>query len=210
MSDLLEEWERYCQGDLDTDDSSFLGLFKSGLTGQEMKRALRYFPASDQIEERLRRVFDAGYLGEYAYLQRPRMGDIIKTSQLARSWLGEQANFCRDLGEDELEHLASTAPITFVGAAEFERIRLQDNPGGLIDDYMANEVFMPLAGAPRTTFALIEAAYGIAADSCLAWYIAQPLLKMDIDFSKYFDFWSSGGTGVLTDSAFLVRDSVGA
>lgn len=64
---------------------------------------------------------------------------------------------------------------------------------------------MPLIGAPRTTFALIEAAYGITADSFLAWYITQPLLRINLDFSRYFDFWSSGGAGVLTEEAFLVR-----
>lgn len=205
MNELLNDWEKYCQGELEADDSHFLGLFKSGLTEHEVKRALRYFPASGEIERRLRRVLGTGYLGEYMYLQRPGMADINNVTALARSWLDEQAKFCGELGQTELKNLASTANIVFVDEGEFERRRLEDNPGGCIHDYMADEVFMPLVGAPPATFALIEAAYGIAADSLLAWYIAQPLLKIDLDFSRYFDFWSSGGTGVLTEEAFLVR-----
>jgi hypothetical protein len=205
MNELLNEWEKYCEGELDTEDSHFLGLFKSGVTEQEVKRALRYFPGSDQIERRIWRVLRAGYLGEYMYLQRPRMVHIDRATVLARSWLDEQARFCAELGLSELQQLASTASILFVDEAEFERKRVDDNPGGWIHDHMADEVFMPLIGAPRTTFALIEAAYGVAADSLLAWYITQPVLKTNLDFSKYFDFWSSGGAGVLTEEAFLVR-----
>lgn len=205
MNQLLNDWEKYCEGELDADDSNFLGLFKSGMTEQEVTRALRYFPGSEQIEQRLWRVLHAGYLGEYMYLQRPQMIDVSRTSALARTWLDELSRFCGQVGQAELQQLAATAGIVFVDEAEFERERLLDNPGGWINDHMADEVFMPLVGAPRTTFALIEAAYGIAADSLLAWYIAQPLLKIDLDFSKYFDFWSSGGAGVLTEEALLVR-----
>lgn len=209
MNELLNDWERHCEGELDTDDSHFLGLFKSGMTEQEVKRTLRYFPGSDQVEQGLWRVLRAGYLGEYIYLQRPRMVDISRTSALALTWLDEQANFCAELGQAELQQLASTANIVFVDETEFERKRLQDNPGDWIRDHIADEVFMPLIGAPRTTFALIEAAYGIAADSLLAWYITQPLLKINLDFSKYFDLWRSGGAGVLAEEAFFLRRSAG-
>lgn len=204
MNEILREWERYCEGDGNVDDCHFLGLFKSELADQELRRALRYFASSDQLEERLRRVLASGYLGDYAYLQRPPMKDVGKTSLLARAWLDEQARFCSEIGEADLRQLAQSAQIVFVDKAEYEKARFEDTPGGLIGDYMTDEVFMPLTDAPRTTFALIEAAYGIAADNCLAWYITQPLLKIKLDFSRYFDFWQSGGTGVLTEDRFLV------
>ncbi len=132
------------------------------------------------------------------------MKDVGKTSLLARAWLDEQARFCSGIGEAELQQLAQSAQIMFVDRTEYEKARFENTPGGLIGDYMTDEVFMPLSDAPRTTFALIEAAYGIAADSCLAWYITQPLLKIKLDFSKYFDFWRSGGAGVLTRDRFLI------
>jgi hypothetical protein len=40
---------------------------------------------------------------------------------------------------------------------------------------------------------LFEAWYGIAADYGLAWYIAAPLIALDIDFTAYFELWRLGG-----------------
>lgn len=178
--------------------------FKSGLTDQELRRALRFFPHSDHIEQRIRAVVGAGHLGDYAYLQRPAMKNAGKTNVLAQAWLDEQAKFCHQLGESELQKIAQFAQVAFVDRAEYDRTLCEDNPGSWIRGRMADEVFMPLVGSPRTTFALIEAVYGIAADPCLGWYITQPLLKINLDFSKYFDFWRSGGTGVLTWDCFLI------
>ncbi len=204
MNEILSEWERYCEGDWDVDKSHFLGLFKSGLTDQELRRALRFFSHSDHIEQRIRAALGAGHLGEYAYLQRPTMKDAHRTKVLAQAWLDEQAKFCHELGEADLQHIAQSAEVAFVDRAEYDRIPCEDNPGSWIRGHIADKVFMPLMGSPRTTFALIEAAYGIAADTCLGWYITQPLLKINLHFSKYFDFWRSGGTGVLTRDRFLI------
>lgn len=56
-------------------------------------------------------------------------------------------------------------------------------------------------------FALVEALYGIAANYNLAWYVVEPRLTAEIDFTKYFEFWRLGGAGVFADSDYLVRDS---
>jgi len=79
VTKLLMDWERFCEGEGGADDCHFLGLFKSGLDAQELKRALRYFTSSGQVEERLLGVLGAGYLGDSAYLQRPPMKDVSKT-----------------------------------------------------------------------------------------------------------------------------------
>jgi len=205
MNKLISEWENYCEGKLEVDKSYFLGLFKAGLTDQEVARVLRYFPAGDLIAERVQTVLKAGYLGEYVYLQGPELKDVDAVRTAARSWLDEQSLFCENLGEGELSALASSAEILFADRADIEKIRSQENPSSIIRGHVANHVFMPLIGSPKPTFALIEAAYGIAADSYLAWYIAQPLLKLEMDLSKYFDFWSVGGDGVLAEDGFYVR-----
>jgi hypothetical protein len=155
MSDLFDDWQRYCQGSLDVDKSYFLGLFKIGMTELE-----------------------------------------------------ELARFCPTAGEVDLGRIAQEAEIVLCSEGEIEKRRAEDNPNAWLFDALTVSGLGPLSGSSRIDYALREALYGIAADYYLAWYIAQPLLQVDIDFSKYFDLWKQGGDGVLTEGAFLIRGDV--
>lgn len=210
MSELIDDWKRYCQGTLEADKSHFLGLFKSEMTDVELQSALEFFPAAGELKERLNRVLSAGALERHLYLQRPPVTDCQSLLTAARAWLQEQEHFCASIGQFELQTIAREAKIVFSSDGEIERKRAEDNPNGWMFDHITDSVLMPLTGAPRIEYALREALYGIAADYYLAWYIAQPMLRVDIDFSKYFDFWKLGGDGVLTEDSFLICDRPGS
>ena len=208
MSDLFDDWQRYCQGSLDVDKSYFLGLFKIGMTDAQMQSALEFFPASKEIKDRLANVLAAGTLEHSIYMKCPPVTDRDGLLAAAEAWLEELARFCPTAGEIDLGRIAQEAEIVLCSEGEIEKRRAEDNPNAWLFDALTDSVLSPLSGSSRIDYALREALCGIAADYYLAWYIAQPLLQMDIDFSKYFDFWKQGGDGVLTEGAFLIRGDV--
>lgn len=204
MSELLDDWKHYCQGALDVDKSHFLGLFKTGMTDKELQSALQFFPAPEALKERLNGVLAAGSFGSGLYLKRPAVTDMDKLVTAAKAWLRELERFCASTGENDLRRIAREAKVVLSNDSVIERWRGEDSPNGWIFDHITDSVLIPLAGTARAHYALREALYGIAADYYLAWYIAQPILKVDLDFSKYFEFWKYGGDGVLTEDTFLV------
>jgi len=80
MSELIDDWKRYCQGALEMDKSHFLGLFRSEMMDVELQSALEFFPAAGELEERLNRVLSAGVLERHLYLQRPPVTDCQSPS----------------------------------------------------------------------------------------------------------------------------------
>lgn len=205
MYQILENWIGYREDRLKIDKSEFLGLFKAGLSDNELCQALVGFQGSDIVLERLRKVLDAGRLDEHVYLQTPPIFNAELTAATARAWLNELARFCKDGGENELSQVLSAARVRFISRSELRPLIGAHGPNSWPFSYVADQVNWPLMNAPRKTFGLIEAAYGLGADYYLAWYITQPVLAVELDPSKYFDLWKAGGRGVLTSEEFLIQ-----
>lgn len=208
MNQILVDWVDLCEGRVDHEDCHFLGLFKVGLEGEDLRQALKYLPSSEEIERRLLDVLKAGTLENYAYLQNPPIVDRAITRAAARAWLDECARFHRSVGNDELMKLNADAEIDFVGKEEFWAVLERDNAVTWIPEELGDEVFMRMpSDTPLSIWAFLEATYGLAANYELGWYVAQPVLHVDIDFEKYFDLWKSGGFGLLTTRGFWILDS---
>lgn len=205
INGLLEDWRNYCQGKCELDSAHFLGLFKTNLTDVELKSVFKYFEHAEEMEIRILKVFHAGYLGEYMYLQQPKLLDRQQVIAAAEAWIREQAHFCNTSGEEALAKIASSAEVKFTGRGIFDELQALAQPEDDISDHITHTVWHALPREPAT-FALVEALYGIAANYNLAWYVVQPLLKMDLDFACYFELWRLGGVGVLTEDVYWVRD----
>jgi hypothetical protein len=205
MNEALEEWLDYCGGRIDRDSCNLLGLFKSGLSVEELDLAFAPFPHADQMKVRLMKVLGAGELGNYLYLQPQRRGSTEALGQAAKAWLVEQARFCLERGNAELHQLASNAVVILVDKEAFYAALMEDHPGSCISDFLSDEVIRSYGAMQPSIYGLAEALYGLAADYNLCWYVMQPLLSVSIDFSIYYDFWRMGGQSLLNHQGLLVR-----
>lgn len=205
MNELLDDWNDLCSGRRELDKSNFLPLFKAGLADSELSSVFRYFDHAEEMESRTRKILGAGYLGEYVYLQQPKIQDRQQLLVAATAWIREQGQFCRHTGEEGLAAIADSVEVKLIDRRTFEELKARQQPEDDVSDHITHAVLHSLRDQPDAAFALVEALYGLAASYDLAWYVVQPLLKMDIDFAIYFDFWRLGGAGVLTEDAYWVR-----
>lgn len=206
MNKLLEDWHDLCSGRRDLDKSHFLGLFKANLTDFDLNSVFKYFEHAEQMESRTREVLHAGCLGEYMYFQQPELSNRQQLIAAADAWIREQARFCSTSGEEAMAKIASSVEVKFTDRGRFEELQALAQPEDDVSDHITHTVWHALPLDPDAIFALVEALYGIAANYNLAWYVVQPLLKMDLDFACYFEFWRLGGAGVLTEDVYWVRD----
>jgi len=206
MNQLLDDWNDLCSGRRDFDKSNFLPLFKAGLTDSELSSVFKYFDHADEMESRARKILRAGYLGQYVYLQQPKISDRQQLLVAATAWIREQGRFCRHTGEVTLATIADSVEAKLIDRKTFEELKARQQPEDDVSDHITHTVLHSLRGEPDAVFALVEALYGIAANYDLAWYVVQPLLSIDLDFSRFFDFWEIGGRGVLTETAYLIAN----
>ena len=206
MSELLDDWNDLCPGRRELDKSNFLPLFKAGLTDSELSSVFRYFDHAEEMENRTRKILGAGYLGEYVYLQQPKIQDRQQLLVAATAWIREEGRFCRHTGEEGLAAIADSVEVKLIDRRTFEELKARQQPEDDVSDHITHAVLHSLRDQPDAVFALVEALYGLAASYDLAWYVVQPLLSIDLDFAKYFDFWRLGGRGVLTNSAYLIAN----
>jgi hypothetical protein len=205
MNELLNDWYDLCEKRKEIDKSHFLALFKSGLSDTELASVFKYFPFAQEMSDRLKRLFKAGHLGEYIYLQPGTVGSQSEVGLAAEAWIREQARFCNAIGEKKLGEIAETVGVKFIQEAEFDELQMVSSPQLELSDNIRHSIWWNLPDEPTAIFALIEALYGVAADYYLAWYVMQPMLKIDLDFDIYLEFWRQGGAGVLTEDAYCVR-----
>ena len=204
MNESLKEWLECCAGRLDRDSCNLLGLFKSGLTQSELASVFGPFPHSQEMLRRVNRVLDAGNISGYIYLQQPKLGDSAQVIAAGKQWLAAQVRYCALTGELEVANRVDGIDVEIVGAERFEEAQATPSVNDDLHHHVRQSIWWTLPDEPQANFALVEALYGIAADYDLAWYVMQPLLSIDLDFSKYFDFWRLGGRGMLTDRAYLI------
>ena len=200
MNNIYSDWINFCEGRQEFDKSHFLSLFKAGLSDEELKKALQYFPSGGDIYSRLKEVLDSGYLCEYAYLMPAKKHQLDEKTLLmiAKEWLDERALFCKNSKEMELFKIAVNAQISF-SSRKNVRKKMEDNdiPNARLYDLMCDTVIDSTLIETKQADALFEAAYELAADYPLSWFICQTLIDIDIDFRKYFEFWKGGGFDVL-------------
>ncbi|MCZ7845329.1 MULTISPECIES: hypothetical protein [Stenotrophomonas maltophilia group] len=92
----------------------------------------------------------------------------------------------------------------FVSADDLDSALRQDIPQHWIFDEVGDALRASKVSDSDQMYALLEALYGLAADYCLAWYIAGPLFEINIDLEPCFHFWSAGGCCALTRNGFMV------
>ncbi|MFC7422142.1 hypothetical protein ACFQNF_19985 [Iodobacter arcticus] len=208
MSSLLVDWCNFCEEKAYFDKAHFLSLFKDVSAVHNLDEIFNYFPNSDALVERAKNVLDAGSLDQRAYLF--PMGKCSNADLLvfATRWLKEQSRFCQCMGDTELAWISSKASAVYVSNSVVNDAVQLDIPNNWIFDFIGDHVRNSKALDVNESYALFEALYGIAADYYLAWYIAAPLIDLDINLDLYFKLWKVGGVSVLLQDKLLVSSKI--
>lgn len=204
MSSLLDDWCAFCKGQTYFDKSHFLALFKVHSSLAEITKATRYFPCADSLVQRINEVIQAGTLEERLYLSPVADSTELELMRKGKTWLQDQASFCKSLGDSELYEICNNAKLAYDDKENFKSYDELDTPHSWILELMGDQVRESRMLKTEQEYAFFEALYGVAADYYLAWYMGQPLITLEFDFRSYFEFWRLGGVGYLSKDRFLI------
>jgi len=206
---LLTDWKDLCDKKKEFDYSYFAALFTLDLTQDMLEGIFASFPNSDALVQRMRTVREAGELVNRPYLF-PRLqnrGSVNELLDLVSKDLSERRRLCAQKGDTALTGIIDKAKVIYSDDEEVidKAIRSTDTPNvwlyELIGDYLRENRIVN----DDRIYALFDAFYGLAADYYLSWYLATPLISVDIDFSNYFELWRLGGAYILLEDAVIVR-----
>lgn len=201
---LLDDWIACREGRVVLDSSHFLGLFKEHGSDAELAQIFAGFAQADALQARAQQVLAAGSLDSSLYLLPQRGCDEGRLKAAALAWWNEQARYCLST-QGPWSEQAHWQPLVEVVSREVALKALQsDAPNAWVFEHFADTVIEDVRDSQLPMYALLEALYGIAADYYLAWYIAAPLLALDVDFARYFELWRLGGMSVVLQDRLLV------
>lgn len=204
MRNLLADWCAFCEGVAVFDKSHFIGLLKEHSSKDELRTIFRYFPSSDVLAKRAAQVISSGTMAASIYLLPASSASRDEIVRLGCEWLNAQELICRETGDLEILEICRGAKVLFVPDDDLDSVLRQDIPHHWLFDEVGDALRANKISDSDQIYALLEALYGLAADYYLAWYIAAPLFRVDINLEPYFKFWSSGGRCALTREELLV------
>lgn len=204
MTTLLDDWLAFRAGQIVLDHSHFLGLFKEHGSAAELQQIFAGFPHAAALQARAQQVLAAGSLDSSLYLLPARCNDEARLKAVALAWWQEQARYCLAT-QGPWPEQADWQPAVEWASREVAFKALQgDAPNAWVFEHFADTVIDHARHCELPLYALLEALYGIAAENYLAWYIAAPLLALDVDFARYFELWRLGGMSVVLHDRLLV------
>ncbi|XMM84461.1 hypothetical protein WG628_20260 [Stenotrophomonas maltophilia] len=204
LINLLEDWCSFCEGVAVFDKSHFLGLLKEHSSSDELNVIFSHFPFSDILASRAAQVIASGTVEGSFYLLPASFASRDELVRLGGEWLSAQALICGEIDDVEISEICAGASVRFVSADDLDSALRQDIPQHWIFDEVGDALRASRMSDSDQMYALLEALYGLAADYYLAWYIAGPLFKIDVDLEPYFRFWSAGGRCALTRKELMV------
>ncbi|MEN5265305.1 hypothetical protein [Stenotrophomonas sp. TWI587] len=162
-----------------------------------------YLPHSGALLEIARTVLSNGNLSTNLL---PKVAeDKQSLLKIGRRWLSEIEPSSVIFGDEEIAEVCSHASIELVGDEVLKVALWKDNPNVWFFDLIYDSVLENLVSDSEIVYALFEKFYGLSADYCIAWYMASPLINLDIDRPGYFELWSNGGRCVLVEGALCIN-----
>lgn len=200
MSEILNDWHRYCKGEADFDKSHFLTLFHE-IDETACAEAMSYFDHAHDISARIADVRRC-----YPNPAHPFVADRGRCLELAAQDLAQKRIVFEAEGDDEMVGVINTAPLEFVeDAAVFEaaiddEFNLDLHAG--VTDYCNDR-----REGGDLKYALFEALFGLANSYDIQRYAAQSLINVTINLDVPFALWKIGGAYALTEDRVLVTQA---
>lgn len=197
FDEFIFDWEAYCSDpESDMAESKFTYFLVDRPTEQQVSRFLRPFDEHDAL---LRRVMS--FLTEIS--QSPAAVDDEVLITAARSHVVELQRQAALLGEREVAE-AANAQKDYTVVEEIDHGQRADAIEQEVQSLISDTVIGNL-DLDRPTAALLEALYNVTVNYFMTWYLAEPLIDLDLDMSPYYRLWSLGGDCLLTADTVLVE-----
>lgn len=201
MTELKDDWVRFCEGTEDFDKSHFLTLFHEDHDDQTLAELFKYFSCTDQLVLNVKRFRKAWH---HRRSQEVQLSDS-DICEIAMKDLRAKSKAYHDFGEDDLADIvAHVTPLITYSRSEFGAASNADWPNCekqvVLGDYF-DEKWL---STDAKTDALLEAFYGTANSYDLQWYLGSPLLDTSINFEHYLTLWEAGFDTALTKDHLLI------
>ncbi len=196
MNQLINEWCDFCTGKKHFDKSHFSYLFHEQNIENDLTTILQYFPNSDELESKIKKV-----LKEKKSENIPSLSDDI-LFKLTKDFFNEQADLIDDLDIDIRSAILNNVMITNIEQIN-EHIE-QDIPHYWLYDDFGDLIRNSKVDESDKTYALMESLYNIDNDYYLAWYMARPIIDLPYTLESYFILWKSAHKVLLLEDSILV------
>ena len=183
--------------------SHFLTLLHadpSALTRDDLSLIFSFFLESDELIMRTSSVLSV--------LDSSRQKTFVgqeKLIELALSDLSRKREVCELVGDNELCTIIDKAEVRFAQeSSNIAEINQTDCPGVWLSELVGDHARDSIDYTSSAVVAIFEAYYGLLCDYDMAWYLGQPLITSNNDFSTYFQLWKCGGDYALTEHEVVV------
>lgn len=197
MNQIVNDWEKFCEGRESFDKSHFYTLFWEGITRSDLDLIFKYFPKSHELVERT---------NDYLFGKREEVSNETTISEASIKLAIHDINEKKSIIGSNSHLLRVTQQFKVEFIEDFESIsRLKTLPPNIeffdaINDVLSENWIIE----DRKAFALHEAFYGLTNDYEMVWYLFSPLYKTNVDFSNYYKLTVLGGIYAITDNQILV------
>ncbi|MBB1403324.1 hypothetical protein [Pseudoalteromonas sp. SG45-1] len=197
MDNLIKDWKCFCQGTQEFDKSHFTYIFHAEGIINSVNHITQFLPEKESLTQVIENVLSIKEVKRSASIS-----DEAIVSH-AKNFILEQVNLLENL-DDELRSATDDFEIKFVTPTEFESHIDDDIPNYWLFDEFGDLIRDSKRNDDEVTFAFFEALYGIDNDYYLSWYIAAPLLEINIDLSSYYELWKNNCQVLLLKNKLLI------
>ncbi|ATD09366.1 hypothetical protein SIO17_19995 [Pseudoalteromonas piscicida] len=184
MNSLLKDWCDFCENKKNFDKSHFMTLFHEKEARNCLDKVFAYFTSFEKL------IVNATLAIEQKYNPKatsPPLEDEYILNLIRRFFLTQTKYVC-DFDQPIIDTI-TRGEICFVSEDIFSQHENEDCPHYWLYDDFGDVVRASRVENDEKTIALFEALYNLDADYYLAWFIASPLIKLDLDLDSYFELW---------------------
>jgi hypothetical protein len=209
MSNLLDDWQDFCEGRKDFDMSHFYTLFHADptiLSNEQLKIIFSYFPKSDELLYRMENIFNERFSSDTD--QNPENNIGLSDAQLKELVLNdikEKRIICETKKDAELcEIIAGVEPVIVTDIQKIKALQQCDGPDAWMKELVDDHLRSARITNDKKVISLFEAFYGLTTNYQLVWYAGLPLINDNYDPSYYFELWKFDCDYVLTKDELLI------
>jgi len=205
---LVKDWIAFCEGEKSFDKSHFLTLFHAEHDEETLKSIFYFFSSSDELVDRMLSFMSARKTRldtSKNNISDQKLVDLAEQDMKAKSAILEAS------GEVDIAKLANdNKALITTDKSLFSAAANMPWPNGEKQIAIADYVLDHWRLRDNKTFALFEALYGAANFYDVQYFLAAPLIDLDVNFDLFFEIWSAGANTALTENSILIlkRESV--
>lgn len=201
MDNLIKDWKCFCQGTQEFDKSHFIYIFHEEGVINNINQITQFLPEQESLTQVIENV-----LSIKEVKRSTSISDEAIVSH-AKNFILEQVSLLENL-DDELRSATNDFEIKFVTPTEFESHIDDDIPHYWLFDEFGDLIRDSKRNDNEVTFAFFEALFGIDNDYYLSWYIAAPLLEINVNLSSYYELWKSNCQVLLLKNKLLILKNI--